>query len=134
MCQICSHTLRQRHGASLNSMRADIFKRKIAGKCHGPPKLSSLPPTMAAFRLHCQRVHFIKALWKATGMPSSPDLDPLQCGWEMNGSELQPVFTPPVTGFGGPSWIFLFLQKCSTFHNWHLSDSNSAQKNWSRKH
>ena len=33
------------HGASFNSMRADIFKRKIAGKRHVPPKLSSLPPT-----------------------------------------------------------------------------------------
>ena len=81
------------HGASLNSMRADIFKRKIAWKRHVPPKLSSLPPTMAAFRLHCQRAHFQTALWKAAGMPSLPDLDPLQCGWEMNGSKLQPVFS-----------------------------------------
>ena len=72
-------------GTSLNSMRADIFKRKIAGKRHVPPKLSSLPPTMAAFRLHCQRAHFQIALWKAAGMSSPPDLDPLQYGWEMNG-------------------------------------------------
>ena len=69
------------HGASFNSMRAEIFKRTIAGKRHVPPKLSSLPPTMAAFRLHCQHAHFQTALWKAAGMPSPPDLGPLQCGW-----------------------------------------------------
>lgn len=68
-------------GASLNSMHADIFERKIAGKRHVPPKLSSQPPTnMAAFRLHCQRAHFQTALWKAAGIPSPPDLDPLQYG------------------------------------------------------
>ena len=49
-------------GTSLNSMHADIFKIKIAGKCHTPPKLSSLPPTMAAFKLHCQYAHFQTAL------------------------------------------------------------------------
>jgi len=80
---------------SLNSMRANIFKRKIAGQRHIPPKLSSLPPTIAAFKLHCQRAHFQTALWKAAGMSSPPNLDPLQHGWEMNGSELRPVFTPP---------------------------------------
>lgn len=30
--------------------------------------------------------------------------------------------------FGGPHWVFSFLQKCSMFHIWHSSDSNSAQK------
>ena len=39
--------------ASLNTMHANIFKKKIAGQHHIPPKLSSLPPTMAAFKLHC---------------------------------------------------------------------------------
>jgi hypothetical protein len=43
---------------SLNTMRADIFTRKIGGKRHVPPKLSSLPPTMAAFRPHCERAHY----------------------------------------------------------------------------
>ena len=55
-------------GTSLNSMRADIFKRKIAGQHHIPPKLSSLPPTVAAFKLHCQRAHFQTAFWKAVDM------------------------------------------------------------------
>ncbi len=82
-------------GTSLNSMCADIFKKTIAGKCHTPPKLSSLSPTMAAFKLHCQRAHFQTALWKAADMSSPPDLDPLQYGWEMNGPELQPVYTLP---------------------------------------
>ena len=44
--------------SSLNNMRANIFKKKIAGQHLIPPKLSSLPPTMAAFKLHCQRAHF----------------------------------------------------------------------------
>ena len=79
---------------SLNSVRADIFKKKIAGKHHIPPKLSSLPPTMAAFKLNCQCAPFQTALWKAAGMSSPPHLDPLQYGWEMNGSELRPVYTP----------------------------------------
>ena len=80
-------------GTSLNRMHADIFKNIIAGKRHIPPKLNSLPPTMTAFKLHCQRAHFQTALWKATGMSSPPDLDPLHYGWEMNGPELRPVYT-----------------------------------------
>ena len=34
--------------------------------------------SMAAFKLHCQRAHFQTALWKAAGMSSPPDLEPLQ--------------------------------------------------------
>ena len=81
--------------SSLNNMRANIFKKKIAGQHLIPPKLSSLPPTMAAFKLHCQRAHFQTALWKAAGMPSPPDLSPSQYGWEVSGLELRPVFNPP---------------------------------------
>jgi len=72
---------------SLNKMRANIFKKKIAGQRHIPPKLSSLPPTTAAFKLHCQRAYFQTALWKAADMSSPPDFSPLQYGWEM--SELE---------------------------------------------
>jgi hypothetical protein len=54
------------------SMRTDLFKRKIAGKCHAPPKQKSLPPTMAAFKLHCQRAYFQTALWKAASMSTPP--------------------------------------------------------------
>jgi len=80
---------------SLNKMRASIFKKKIAGQRHIPPKLSSLPPTMAAFKLHCQRGHFQTALWKAADMPSPQDLSPLQYGWEISGLEFRPVLNPP---------------------------------------
>jgi hypothetical protein len=83
MSEIHSHTIWHGTRASLTSIRADLFKRKIAGKRHIPPKLKSLPPTMAAFQLHCQRTHFQTALWKAASMSTPPDLDPLQYGWEI---------------------------------------------------
>ena len=79
----------------LDNMLAGFFKSKNTAKCHVPPKLSSLPPTMSAFRFHCQRAHFQTDLWKTADMPSPPDLDSLQCEWEMNWQELQPVFTMP---------------------------------------
>jgi len=79
---------------SLNIMRANIVKKKIASQHHIPPKLSSLPPTMAAFKLHCQRAHFQTALWKAADMSPSPDLSPLQYGWEISGLEFRPVLNP----------------------------------------
>ena len=60
-------------GTSLNSMHADIFKRKIVGQRHIPPKLSNLPPTMAAFKLYCQHAHFQTALRKTADM-SSPQI------------------------------------------------------------
>ena len=37
----------------LDNMRASIFTPKISGKRHVSPKLSTLPPTMAAFIPHC---------------------------------------------------------------------------------
>ena len=42
MSQICSHNIWQ---GTRDIMCADIFKRKIAGHRHIPPKLSSLPHT-----------------------------------------------------------------------------------------
>ena len=63
----------QKAGDQMNAMRATIFRRKIGGKRHVPPKLSSLPPTMAAFRPHCQRAHYQTALWKAADKPSPPN-------------------------------------------------------------
>ena len=57
--------------------RVDIFKRKIADQYYIPPKLSSLPLTVAAFKLHFQHAHFQTALWKAAGTSSLPNLDPL---------------------------------------------------------
>ena len=38
---------------------------------------------MAAFRLHCQHIHFQAALWKAADKSLPSDMDPLQYGWEM---------------------------------------------------
>ena len=70
---------------SLDTMRRDIFPRKIGGKCHLPPKLSSLPPTMAAFRPHCECAHYQTTLWMAASMPAPPTLDPLKNGWMKKG-------------------------------------------------
>jgi len=67
---------------TLSSMRAAMFTAKIAGKCHTPPKLKTLPPTTAAFHAHCLQAHYRMALWMSAGLPSPPDLDPLDYGWE----------------------------------------------------
>ena len=75
---------------SLNTVRANCFKTKIAGKRHLPPKLSSLPPTMAPF--HCQRASYQVALWDAAGGPTPPHLDPLNYGYEVKQSTLCPIF------------------------------------------
>ena len=77
---------------SLDTMRRDIFTRKIGGKRHLPPKLSSLPPTMAAFRPHCELAHYQTTLRMAAGMPAPPTLDPLKNGWMKKYSTLQPVY------------------------------------------
>ena len=70
-------------GNTLNNMRAEIFKRKIAGKRHVAPKLCNLPPTMSSFEAHCKRAHFQAAMWKAAGSPTTPDITPLDLGWEV---------------------------------------------------
>lgn len=82
-------------GNTLNNMRAEIFKRKIAGKCHVAPKLCNLPPTMSSFEAHCKRAHFQAALWKAAGSPTTPDITPLDLGWEVCGSMLRPQHGSP---------------------------------------
>lgn len=87
----------QKQGNSLwlDTMRSRIFNRKIAGKRHTPPCLSSLPPTMAAFKSHCERArraHYQAALWRSAGMPSPPSLDPQKLGWQKKGSALKPVY------------------------------------------
>ena len=63
--------------ADLNTIRANCFKKKIAGKRHITPKFSSLPPTMTSFEEHVKRAHFQTALRKAAKEPSQPELDPL---------------------------------------------------------
>jgi hypothetical protein len=77
---------------NLNTVRANCFKKKIAGKRHLPPKLSSLPPTMASFHVHCQRAHYQVVLWQAAGEPTPTPLDPLQYGYEVKQSTLCPAF------------------------------------------
>ena len=73
----------------LDTLQINIYNKK---NVHVPPKLRSLPPTMAAFIPHCQRAHYQTTLWKATGMSSPPGLNPLQNGWEKTTSVLQPVY------------------------------------------
>lgn len=77
----------------LNMLRAEIFRRKIAGKRHVAPKLCNLPPTMDSFEAHCQRAHYQVALWKAAGLASPPKICPLECGWEVKGSVLHPQYS-----------------------------------------
>lgn len=79
-------------GDSLNEMRAAIFTRRISGKRLAPPKLSSLPPTMSAFRPHCARAHYQAILWMSAGMSEPPTLDPLKFGWEKKASMILSVF------------------------------------------
>ena len=82
----------QKDGESLDTMRSVIFTRKIGGKRHVAPKLSSLPPTMAAFKLHCARAHYQTMLWKSAGVLSPSHLDPQEFGWEKKSSILQPIY------------------------------------------
>lgn len=77
-------------GADLATLRAEIFRRKIKGRRHIALKLNSLPPTMTSFEAHCLRAHHQVALWKAAGLPTTPDISPLNCGWELCGSALIP--------------------------------------------
>ena len=77
---------------SLNTVRANCFKKRISGKRHLPPKLSSLPPTMAPFRVHCQRANYQVALWEAADDPTPPCLDPLDYGFQLKQSTLCPTF------------------------------------------
>ena len=79
-------------GSDLDSMRENIFQRRLAGKRHITPKLSSLPPTMASFEAHCMRAHFQVALWRAATGPKTPDLSPLACGWAECGPTLVHLF------------------------------------------
>lgn len=78
-------------GANLNTVRANIFKERIAGKRHIPPKLSSLPPTMASFQAHIKRAHFQAVLWQSAGEPSPPELNPVDFGWQLYQSTLCPA-------------------------------------------
>ena len=61
-------------------------------KRHIPPKLEQLPPTMSCFHTHVRLANFQAALWTSAGEYSPTKLDPLEFGWEMHQSTLQPVF------------------------------------------
>ena len=91
-------------------MRALTFTQKIAGKRNVSPILSSLPPTMAAFRPHCIRAYFQTAIWKAAGEPAPPNLNPLHYGWQKCGQYLRPTHTEPEQP-AGPEEV-LILVKC----------------------
>ncbi len=71
---------------------AYCFKRKIAGKHHLPRTLSSLPPTITSFHVHCQRANYQVALWQAAGEPTPPPLDPLNFGYGVKQSTVCPAF------------------------------------------
>ncbi|KAL8571528.1 hypothetical protein ACOMHN_056823 [Nucella lapillus] len=99
---------------SLNTVRANCFKRKILGKRHLAPKLSSLPPTMAPFHAHCQRANYQVALWEAAGEPTPPHLDPLNYGYEVKQSTLCPAFGLENQLPAPPSVLNLVSCSCKT--------------------
>ncbi|KAL8594948.1 hypothetical protein ACOMHN_038745 [Nucella lapillus] len=99
---------------SLNTVRANSFKRKILGKRHLAPKLSSLPPTMAPFNAHCQRANYQVALWEAAGEPTPPHLDPLNYGYEVKQCTLCPAFGLENQLPAPPSVLNLVSCSCKT--------------------
>ncbi|KAL8582263.1 hypothetical protein ACOMHN_037020 [Nucella lapillus] len=99
---------------SLNTVRANCFKRNILGKRHLAPKLSSLPPTMAPFHAHCQRANYQVALWEAAGEPTPPHLDPLNYGYEVKQSTLCPAFGLENQLPAPPSVLNLVSCSCKT--------------------
>ena len=97
-----------------STLRATIFARKMAGKQHVVPKLCSLPPTLAAFKLHCQRAHFQTATWKSAGMPDPPSMDPLQYGWDVDGDLLRATVLPSETLIAPDELLKLVCCNCTT--------------------
>ena len=100
--------------SSITDMHAAIFTRKLAGKRNVPPLLSSLPPTLAAFRPHCMRAHLQTAIWKAADKPAPPDLNPLHHGWQKCGYYLQPTYTEPEQPAGPDEVLNLVRCGCNT--------------------
>ena len=49
------------------------------------PKLTSLPPTVEAFRYNVKRAHLQAYIWKAALQLDPPELDPLEFGWASEG-------------------------------------------------
>ena len=65
---------------TVHEMRKDIFTKNIVAKRHLPPKLCSLPPTMAVFEQHCARAPLQVSIRKAARSSASPNLHPLNHG------------------------------------------------------
>ena len=65
---------REESAVSLNTVRANAFKKKIIEKRHLLPKISSLAQTMAPFRVHCQRANYQVALWEAANESTPPQI------------------------------------------------------------
>ena len=79
---------------TLHETRKDILTKKMAAKRDLPPKLCSLPPTMAAFEQHCASAHLQVSIWKAASSSAPPSLDPPNHGWRKKGLILHQTYIP----------------------------------------
>lgn len=104
----------RKQGERWNSMRSAIFSRKMLGKQHVTPKLRSLPPTQAVFRLHCARAHFQTAIWRSAHLPDPPSMDPLEYGWEVVGDTLKSRMSPTENPIAPPDILRLVTCSCTT--------------------
>ena len=89
-----------------------------------PPKLKSLPPTVAAFQQNVLRAHLAAAIMKGSLNPDPPPLSPNDYGWytPTGHDMLLPQVTPEGTIMASSALIKLIIcgckntEPCSTKH------------------
>ena len=69
-----------------------------------------LPSTARAAHYHSLRVHLQVILWKQL---TTHSLDPLQWGWKLDGSKLQPIMTDLESG---PESLHKFVMQMQAFY------------------
>ena len=98
---------------SLTDARILCWKKKMGRGVLEPPKLCSLPPTIAAFHMNALRAHLQVAVWLTALEPDPPNLRPEDHGWSRRtGSDaIRPTVVPEDTTLAPPE--LLRLVKCA---------------------
>ena len=78
------------------------------------PALQSLPPADEALEINIKRAHYIAILWKNCITGTTPELDPLEYGWEKDGESLRPNMLPDGTDVASEIVLQMTRCKCSS--------------------
>lgn len=77
------HLYGMKKAVDVDAARYKLFKKKYDNE-EKTVDMSTLPPCQSVLRLHCERAHFLAALWKRATISQLQNPDPSHYGWNQD--------------------------------------------------